>query len=105
MDKKYFLLCDWVERDLMHLEHVDTKMNMADIFTKSLPWLMFHCHADYLLGHFPPKYSPVYSYLVGTYSDAVIDIEMYVPSTYMTLMTAAAVRICAPIYHDYVGSP
>ena len=105
MDIKYFLLCDWVERDLMHLEHVDTKMNMADIFTKSLPWLMFHCHADYLLGHFPPKYSPVYSYLVGTYSDAVIDIEMYVPSTYMTPMTATAARICAPIYHDYVGSP
>jgi hypothetical protein len=105
MDKKYFLLCDWVERDLMHLEHVDTKMNMADMFTKSLPWLMFHCHADYLLGHFPPKYSPVYSYLVGTYSDAVIDIEMYVPSTYMTPMTATAARICAPIYHDYVGSP
>ncbi len=104
MDINFFLLYDWVKRDLMHLECVDTKMNMADMFTKSLPWEMFHCHADYLLGHVPPKYSPVYSYLVGTYSDVVIDIETYVPSTYMTPMTAAAARICAPIYHDYVGS-
>jgi hypothetical protein len=104
MDIKYFLLCNWVERDLMHLKLVDTKMNMVDMFTQSLPRLMFHCHANYLLGYVPPKYSPVYSYLVGTYSDVVIDIETYVPSTYMTPMTAAAVRICAPIYHDYVSS-
>ncbi len=59
MDIKYFLLCNWVKRDLMHLERVDTKMNMVDMFTKSLPRLMFHCHADYLMGHAPPKYSPV----------------------------------------------
>ena len=55
MDIKYFLLCDWVEQDLMHLEPVDTKINMADMFTKSLPQLMFYQHADCLLGHVPPK--------------------------------------------------
>ena len=61
MDINYFLLCDWVERDLMHLKQIDTKMNMADLFTKSLQWLTFHCHADYLLGHIPlPKYSPAH---------------------------------------------
>jgi hypothetical protein len=105
MDIKYFLLCDWVKRDLRHVERVDTKMNMAGMFIKSLPRLMIHRHDDYLLGHVPPKYSPVYSYLVGTNSDVDIDIETYVPSTYRTPMTAAAARICAPIYHDYVGSP
>jgi len=29
MDIKYFLLCDWVERELMHLERVDTKINIG----------------------------------------------------------------------------
>ena len=37
MDITYFLLCNWVERDLMHLEGVDTMLNMADMFNKSLP--------------------------------------------------------------------
>jgi hypothetical protein len=60
MDIKYFLLCNWVKRDLMHLERVDTKMNMAGMFMKSLSRLMIHRHDDYLLGHVPPKYSPVY---------------------------------------------
>jgi hypothetical protein len=105
MDIKYFILCDWVERDLMHLERVDTKLNMADMFTKSLPRLMFYRHADYLLGHVPPKYSPVYSYLVGTYSDVVMDIDTYVPTSFMTPITAAAARICAPVLHEYVGTP
>jgi len=50
MDIKYFLLCDWLEWDLMHLERVDTKINMVDMFTKRLPRLLFYHHADYLLG-------------------------------------------------------
>ena len=89
----------------MHLERVDTKLNMADMFTKSLPRLMFYQHADYLLGHVPPQYSPVYSYLMGTYSDGVIDKEKYVPKSSKTPITAAAVRICAPMYHAYTGTP
>jgi hypothetical protein len=105
MDIKYFLLCNWVERDLMHLERVDTKLNMADMFTKSLPRLMFYRHADYLLGHVPPKYSPVYSYLVGTYSDAVMDKDTYVPTSFTTPITAAAARISAPVLHEYAGTP
>ncbi len=104
MDIKYFLLCDWVKRDLMHLERVDTKINMADMFTKSLPQLMFYRHADYLLGHVPPKYSPVYSYLVGTYSDAVMDTATCVPTSYTTPITAAAARVCAPLVADYAGN-
>jgi hypothetical protein len=42
MDIQYFLLCDWVERDLMHLERIDTMVNMADLFTKSLRRATFH---------------------------------------------------------------
>jgi hypothetical protein len=42
--------------------------------------LMFYRHADYLLGHIPPKYSPVYSSLVGTYSDANMDTATCVPT-------------------------
>ena len=105
MDIKYFLLCDWVERDLMHLKQVGTKINMADMFTKSLQQLMFYQHADYLLGHVPPKYSPVYSYLVGTYSDAVMDTTTCVPTSYTTPITAAAARVCAPLVADYAGNP
>jgi hypothetical protein len=57
MDIKYFLLCDWVERDLMHLERIDTTYNMTDLFIKSLQMATFHQHADFVLGHIPPKYS------------------------------------------------
>ena len=105
MDIKYFLMCDLVERDLMHLERVGTKLNMADMFTKSLPQLMFYRHVDYLLGHVPPKYSLVYSYLVGTYSDAVLEKNRYVPTSFTTLITTAAARICAPVLHAYAGIP
>jgi hypothetical protein len=89
----------------MHLERVDTKLNMADMFTKSLPRLMFYQHADYLLGHVPPKYSMVYSYLVGTYSDVVMDKDTYVPTSFMTPITAAAARICTPVLHECAGTP
>ncbi len=105
MDIKYFLLCDWVERDLMHFKRVDTKINMADMFTKILSQLMFYRHADYLLGHVPAKYSPVYSYLVGTYSDVVMDTAACVPTSYTTLITAAVARVCAPLVADYGGNP
>ncbi len=36
MDIKYFSICEWVERDLMHLERIDTSINMADHFTKAI---------------------------------------------------------------------
>jgi hypothetical protein len=37
-------LCEWVDRDLMLLERIDTKINMSDHFTKSLSHTMFHRH-------------------------------------------------------------
>jgi hypothetical protein len=42
MDIKYFLLCEWVEHDLMHLERINTKINMADHLTKGLTRALFH---------------------------------------------------------------
>ena len=55
MDIKYNVLCEWVERDLIVLERVDTKLNMADHhFTKQLGPLAFRRHTDYILGHVPP---------------------------------------------------
>ncbi len=66
---------------------------------------MFYRHADYLLGHVPPKYSLVYSYLVGTYLDAVMDKDTNVPTSFTTPITAAAARISAPVLHEYAGTP
>jgi hypothetical protein len=48
MDIKYFLLSEWVERDLMLLERIDTSINLADHFTKSLLPALFHWHADFI---------------------------------------------------------
>jgi hypothetical protein len=57
---KYFALCEWVEQDIIHLEQIDTSINNADHLTKPLSRVLFHWHANFLLGHVPPKYSPVY---------------------------------------------
>ncbi len=69
IDIKYFALCDWVKRDLIHLERIDTSINISDHLTKSLPRILFHRHTDYLLGHIPPKYLPVYQHAITTYGD------------------------------------
>jgi hypothetical protein len=39
---KYFALCDWVERDLIIIERIDTSINTADHLTKILPHTLFH---------------------------------------------------------------
>jgi hypothetical protein len=49
IDIKYFALCDWVELDLIHLECIDTSINTSDHLTKSLPRILFHRHANFLL--------------------------------------------------------
>lgn len=62
IDTRYFALCEWVERDLLKLERVDTSQNLADHFTKQLSSTLFHRHVDYIMGHVPPKYSTCYKY-------------------------------------------
>ncbi len=105
IDIKYFSLCEWVECDLILLDRIDTSINMSDHLTKSLQPLLFHRHADFLLGHIPPSYSPVYSTLVGTYTNHTINVDKFFPQSYTTPCTAAAARIHAPHRDDYQHSP
>ena len=57
MDIKFYALCEWVERDLIRLERIDTTVNLADHFTKILSPILFRRHTDYILGKVPPHYS------------------------------------------------
>lgn len=69
MDIKYYALCEWVERDLIKLERIDTSINLADHFTKSLSPILFWRHLDYVMGSVPPplilKMSHIISRLVS----------------------------------------
>jgi hypothetical protein len=105
MDIKYFFICEWVERDFMHLERINTSINMADHFTKALNWALFHQHANFLLGHVPAMYSPVYHEIVGTYMDHSVTIERFVPDSFTSPICAAATRVHAPVPEDYVENP
>jgi hypothetical protein len=90
MDMKYFALCDWVEQDLLILEWTETNINLADPFTKTLQRASFHRHVDFILGHVPPRYSPMYTQLIGTYTDQHLIIDKYVPSSFTTPLCVAA---------------
>jgi hypothetical protein len=105
MDIKYFSICEWVERDLMHLKQIDISINMADHFTKVLNQALFHLHADFLLGHVPSMFSPVYHAIVGTYMDQAIASERFVPDSFTTSICAAAKRVHALLSEDYASNP
>ena len=105
IDIKYFSICEWIERDLMRLEQINTSINMSDHLTKGLSCALFHRHADFLLGHVPPAYSPVYKYLVGTYIDDHMPLDQMTPMSITTPITAAAARVYAPLKEDYAGNP
>ncbi len=105
IDIKYFSLWEWVERDLMLLECINTSINMLDHMTKNLQSILFHCHADFILGHIPPMYPPVYESIVGTYTNHTVNIDHYVPPTFTTSTTAAATQVQAPILSNYQDNP
>ena len=105
IDIKCFSLCDWVERDLMILDRIDTSINMADHLTKALQPTLFHRHADYLLGHIPPAYSPVYKSIVGPLTNHTPDIDKFIPTSFTTPLTARAARIYAPLMEDLQHNP
>jgi hypothetical protein len=105
IDIKYFSLCEWVERDLILLDRIDTSINMPDHLTKFLQPLIFHQHADFLLGHIPPSYSPTYSTLVGSYTNHTINVDKFIPHSFTTPLTAAAACVYAPLKEDYAYSP
>jgi hypothetical protein len=102
---KYFALCEWVERDLIHLERINTSINLADHLTKTLSQVLFHRHANFLLGHVPPKYSPVFQHAITTYGNNFDeDIDSFLPETFTTPMTARAARIHAPTHYNARGN-
>jgi hypothetical protein len=84
MDIRYHVLCEWVERDLIVLERVDTTINEADHFTKLLSWVLFHRHINYIMGHVPPEYSPAHKQSTGQFDKPAID---FVPELYTTKET------------------
>lgn len=104
IDIKYFALCEWIERDYIRLERIDTSINAADHLTKPLTRALFHRHADYLLGHVPPKYSPVHESIVQTYNDKN-HIDRYVPTVFTTPSLAKVNRIWSPTHLDISGNP
>ncbi len=112
MDIWYHILCEWVERNLIVLERVDTTINEADHFTKVLPRTLFHRHIDYIMGHVPPEYSPAYERSTGQFDKPTVKLT---PDSYTTkdtlpvviedepddeyiLVTARAARIYTPDY-------
>ena len=103
IDIKYFSLCDWVEMDLMKLERVDTSINLADNLTKPLGRVLFHRHSDFILGHVPPSYSPVYKQAIGTYNDSTT--HTMIPESFTTPTLAAAARVRAPISDSIQNNP
>ncbi len=105
IDKKYFSLSKWVERVLMHLDRINTSINMANHLTKALPPTLFHRHADFLLGHVPPTYSPVYTSIIGDFPNHMPAIAKFIPSSFTTPLTAAAAQVYAPIKTDYQHNP
>jgi hypothetical protein len=104
MDIKYFIICEWAERDLMHLEQIDTSINMANHFKKALNRALFHRRAYFLLGHVPPTYSPVYHEIVWTFMEQSVAIERFVPDSFTTPICAAAAWVHAPLPEDHVGN-
>ena len=51
MEIKHFALLDWVEQDLLILQHVPTSQNVADAMTKPLEKTLFYRHFDTYMGH------------------------------------------------------
>ncbi len=105
IDIKYFAICEWIESNVMHMERIDTTIIMSDYFTKGLSRELFHRHADYLLGHIPPAYSPIYVSIVGTYTNQQVDLKPCVPTSFTTPMMAVAARIYSQVYKKYVSNP
>jgi hypothetical protein len=68
IDIKYYAIQEWVERDLIILERIDTSINMADHYTKPLPRILFYRHNDFNMGRVPPTYSPKYLDCIRVYS-------------------------------------
>lgn len=90
MDIKFYALCEWVERDLIRLERIDTTINLADHFTKSLSPILFRRHTDYIMGRVPPHYSqchPVFRATDKSGLSAVPDQNLTTPAVHLLVST------------------
>jgi hypothetical protein len=74
----------------MLLNCIDTSIKMADHLTKALSPILFHRHANFLLGHIPPTYSPVYMSIIGDFPHHSPKIDKFVLASFTTPLTAAA---------------
>jgi len=57
MEIRHFSSQEWVERDLVALEHVPTALNESDSLTKALSRTLFCRHNEHLMGRVPPPWS------------------------------------------------
>ncbi len=78
---------------------------MANHFTKAPNWALYHWHANFLLGHVPPMYSPVYHKIVGTYTDQTVAIKHFVPDSFTTPSCATAAWVHVPLPEDDGDNP
>jgi hypothetical protein len=90
MDTCYNVLCEWVIRDLVILEHMDMTINEANHFTKILARVLFHQNVDYIMGHVPPEYSPTHLQFTGQFDMAKLHL---VPNTFTTKETMILIPI------------
>jgi len=97
MDIRYHALCEWVERDLITLQRIDTSLNQADHCTKNLSRQLFYRHVDYIMGHVPPAYSHVHKRSLGIFDNVKPHL---VPQSYTTPKMAAAAKIFAPVFES-----
>jgi deoxyuridine 5'-triphosphate nucleotidohydrolase len=57
MDIKVFALQDWVKRDLLNLQRINTSDNYSDAMTKSLGRTLFYRHMNFIMGRIVPAYA------------------------------------------------
>ena len=57
MDIKAFGIQDWVQRDLLSLQRINTADNYADAMTKALGRTLFYRHVNYIMGKIVPTYA------------------------------------------------
>jgi hypothetical protein len=89
----------------MLLERIDTSINMLDHMMKGSQTTLFHQHNNFILGHIPLMYSPIYHSIIGTYTNHTVDIKHFVPPSFTTPTTAVAARVHASILSDYQHNP
>ena len=56
IDIRHYAVLDWVERDLLTLEDVPSRLNCSDSLTKQTGTTLFHEHLDVLMGRRRPYY-------------------------------------------------